>query len=200
MVIFKHTYLGLSSYSHVNIVSISNCTKAVKYAKIKLNMTAKTPRSRKSKGSGYEREIAKLYVEFGIDPNCQRMPLSGASEHLKGDIHKAHNTALEYRFVDEVKRQENLAIPQWWRQAVSQCTIGEEPLLHFKQNNQEGLSVIRTRTLFSLMGKIVELYNQTETRGDIVIDNSREIKNALYQIRFIKDALRKIENSLNKGS
>lgn len=163
-------------------------------------MSAKTPSSKKQKGSGYEREIAKLYVEFGIDPNCQRMPLSGAMEHLKGDIHKAHNIALEYRFVDEVKRQENLAIPQWWRQALSQCTVGEEPLLHFKQNNQEGLSVIRTRTLFSLLGKIVTLYNQKELVGELVTDDSRDIKNALYQIKFIKDAIRKVENSLKKES
>lgn len=172
--------------------------------KIKKRLVAGNARTAKQKGSKYEREIAQLYVEFGIDPNAGRMPLSGASNFLKGDIRKAHNAALEYRFVDEVKRQENLAIPIWWKQAVSQCTIGEEPLLHFKKNDMEGLSILRTRTLFSLMGKIVYLTNQLEIcqsieNGFIPNDkdvNKKFIKDALYQMRYAKEAIKKAEKAL----
>lgn len=174
--------------------------------KIAKRRVATNGRTAKAKGSKYERDVAALYVEFGIDPKAGRMPLSGADKFLKGDIRKAHNTALEFRFIDEVKRQENLAIPLWWKQAVSQCTIGEEPLLHFKQNSGEALSVIRTRTLFSLMGRIVEL---TKENMDLKVDGKtyqvteykptfNPFRDVMYQLGYAKEAIKKAEKALEK--
>lgn len=120
----------------------------------------------KQKGSGYERDIAKMYVEYGIDQKATRMPLSGADAYLKGDIRHSHDVAIPFRFVDEAKRQENLAIPAWWRQTISQCGFGEEPVLHFRQNNQESLTVIRTTTFMSLLKTIMDLSYGEKREGD----------------------------------
>lgn len=154
-------------------------------------------RAAKAKGSGYERVIAQKYVDYGIDPYAKRMPLSGAISYMKGDIKHAHNIAIPFKFIDEVKRQETINWYQWWLQATSQCGQGEEPVLHFKKSNSEPFTLIRTDTFFSLLGTIVELYNkkpveETETKVDY---NSTT---AINKLKFAIDVIKQAEKLIKK--
>lgn len=133
----------------------------------------------KQKGSEYEREISRLYVEYGIDPKSTRMPLSGADSVLKGDVRHAHDNAIPFRFVDECKRQERINIPEYWKQTLVQCGFGEEPVLHFRQNHQESLTIIRTATFMTLLKTIMDLtYSEERAEKKEGWDN----KNAQYKL------------------
>lgn len=87
---------------------------------------AKTPGSRKAKGSRLEREFAKMIRDCGLDSHAQRMLLSGAG-YLKGDIY----TNLPLTF--EVKNQENWSPLAWYRQAASQ---GKAPVVVMSRNHE----------------------------------------------------------------
>ncbi len=146
----------------------------------------------KKKGSQFERDVAKKYIEYEIDKNATRMPLSGADEYLKGDIRHAHPMPLP-KFVDECKAGKNIEWQKWWKQTKEQCHVGEEPLLHFKKDYQEPLSLVKTDTLFELMGQLVSLYNENEdlkngTNTSSGIDE-RQIQ---YSAKNIKEMANKI--------
>lgn len=155
---------------------------------------ANTYGSKKAKGSKFEREIAKKYVEYDICKNAMRQPLSGAIENLKGDINHSHNVAIPFKFIDECKNQETVSIHKWWRQTLNQCGIGEEPVLHFKKNNTEPLTIIRTETFFSLLGEIVSLYNEKSPEVTPPSDYKKvEALNKIkYGIKMIKENINKL--------
>lgn len=104
------------------------------------------PAQKRQKGCRYERFIAKLYREFGIDTQAQRMPLSGAHKNLKSDIQKPEDT----EWLDECKHRETTHIWEWWKQVVSQCRKGQHPVLHIKKNYHESLTVLRTEDYMQL--------------------------------------------------
>lgn len=107
---------------------------------------AKTPQSRKAKGNRLERDVAKLYVKYEIDPTATRMPMSGAITNMKGDIHKRY----DWQYVDECKQQERIQFWAWWEQAVSQCTAQQRPVLHISSNHRPILTVINIETYMDL--------------------------------------------------
>lgn len=119
-------------------------------------------KGRKAKGSKYERDLAKMFKDYGIDKRASRMPLSGAAENLKGDLYIRHDEAIPFKFVHEAKRQETIKIPEWWKQAVEQAGFGTEPVLHFKRSHRESLTVIRTTTFLSLLKTILDLTYEKE--------------------------------------
>lgn len=69
----------------------------------------------KSKGSNFERKIAALLVESGVDPYARRTPLSGGIKgviNLEGDL-ITPNLPIFW----ELKCQENWSILEYYRQA-----------------------------------------------------------------------------------
>lgn len=91
-----------------------------------------------NKGKSGEREAIKLiqplvdeiYNEHGLEPpRLQRNTLQ--SDNGGYDIVGLPWLALE------VKRQETLAIPQWWRQTIKQSKPWQLPVLMFRQNNKK---------------------------------------------------------------
>jgi len=83
---------------------------------------AKTPQSKKAKGSKLEREVAKMLVDSGLDQYATRMPLSGAIAGLKADIH----TKLPLQI--ECKAQEVTKFQEWFRQAEEGKNIGDRKI------------------------------------------------------------------------
>lgn len=164
---------------------------------------AKTYKSKREKGRKYEREMAKKFVDFGIDKNAMRQPLSGAIENLKGDLNIAHNVAIPFKFVHECKAQSTINIHQWWEQAKQQAGEFNEPVLHFKRDYKESLTVLKTDTYLTLLAEIIRLYNDLENHKDDIesdivekthykrIDGTNKIK---YGLSVIKQGL----NLLNK--
>ena len=146
----------------------------------------------KQKGSKYERDIAKMYVDYGIDKKATRMPLSGADVYLKSDIRHAHDQAIPFRFIDECKRQEKISVDKWWRQVKSACTEFEEPVLHFKKSHFDSLTVIKTETFMTLLKTIMDLsYGEQREEKRQEWDN-RQAENKLRMIKDLSNQVIKL--------
>ena len=109
-------------------------------------MTAKSPSSKKAKGSRLEKKVAELYRHYDIDKTAIRMPMSGAIATLKGDIFKRNDVG----WVDECKNQEKVQLWAWWEQAKSQAKGLQRPLLHVSGNYREILTVMRVEDYMHL--------------------------------------------------
>ncbi len=147
----------------------------------------------KKKGNRYEAEIAKKYVDYEVDPKATRMPMSGADVYLKGDIRHVHREPLP-RFVDECKSGKRISWYEWWQQTKGQCHTGEEPLLHFKKDYKESLTLLKTDTFFEIIGQLVALYDEQQKTPDQRSGvNSRQLQ---YDAKTIKDKANKILREL----
>lgn len=104
-------------------------------------------RSAKQKGSRLEREVASEYRKIGIE--AQRMPLSGAINHMKGDIWKK----VYDGWIDECKNAETVKLREWWEQTLRQKGRAE-PVLHISANYRPVITVIRTDKYIDLLKEL----------------------------------------------
>lgn len=122
-------------------------------------MVARTSATRKAKGSRAEKKVAALYRKYKVDESAQRMPLSGAMAHFKGDIHKR----FDYQFVDEVKNHETVKLGEFWSQAVEQTSGGlRTPVLHITGNWRPIITVIRTDDFEGLVGEDTRRFDKLD--------------------------------------
>lgn len=90
-------------------------------------------RGRRNKGKAGEREFAKLLGEaLGIEFNRNLDQVRNGGYDLIG---------LEQLAI-EVKRQENLAVGSWWKQALSQAKEGQTPILAYRQSRKPWTVVV----------------------------------------------------------
>ena len=98
-------------------------------------------RGAKAKGSNAERkvrdELRRIYPPE-LRQKIQRVPMSGAG-WMKGDVIDLNDTDVCY----EVKKQENLQIPAWWRQTTAQAQSWQTPVLVFTSNHRPFHWVLR---------------------------------------------------------
>ena len=89
----------------------------------------------KAKGSRAERqwrdELRRIYSDTKKHEKIKRVPMSGAS-WMKGDVVDLN----DYDSLYEVKNQEKLEIPSWWRQAVREAGSNRTPFLVITQNHR----------------------------------------------------------------
>ena len=101
----------------------------------------------KAKGSAYEQKIAtRLSSEFNKE--FRRVPLSGATDYLKGDIWTPHDTAW-WPYAIECKHYKNIEwnnlltskttdMLQFWKQTVREAEVmKKKPLLIFRWNRSK---------------------------------------------------------------
>ena len=91
----------------------------------------------RTKGARGEREVLKLLgEELGID--LQR--------NLVQTREGGADCLCVRGFAIEIKRQERLSRPTWWRQACEQAArVGAEPMLLYRQNQGRWHAFIHTR-------------------------------------------------------
>lgn len=89
------------------------------------------------KGKQGEREVVKLlqpvvdevYEEFGLTPI-----------RLERNLVQTRNGGYDVIGLDwlalEIKRQETLHVDKWWKQTLSQCGEGQEPVLMYRRNRK----------------------------------------------------------------
>lgn len=98
-------------------------------------------RSAKAKGNSAERKVRdqlrRIYPPE-LRQKVQRVPMSGAS-WMKGDVIDLNDTSMAI----EVKNQEKLALPEWWRQTKEQAQSWQTPVLIFTQNHRPFYWVMR---------------------------------------------------------
>lgn len=89
----------------------------------------------KAKGSRAERqwrdELKRIYKDAKLHEKIKRVPMSGAS-WMKGDVIDLN----DYDSLYEVKNQESLEIPSWWRQAQREAGSSRTPFLVITQNHR----------------------------------------------------------------
>ena len=141
-------------------------------------------KTKKQKGSRGEYEIAAMYQKK-LNPHAGRMPLSGAIEYLKGDIKKP----IYDGWTDEVKYQEAYHVEKWFNQAKDQAGTTSKPVLHYRRNNEEWTTVVRTKDYFGIRE---ELYDYEQVSEEPKID-MRGKSQFLWIINQIKDLLNKLK-------
>lgn len=108
------------------------------HAQIRYEPTHKrmTGKSSRTKGAAAEREVLKLLgAELGVilQRNITQTRGGGAD-------------CLEVKgFAVEIKRQERLSRPSWWKQACEQAQrVGGEPMLLYRRNREPWQAFIHT--------------------------------------------------------
>jgi len=111
-------------------------------------VASKRGRSNRSKGSNYERVIAKKFMEKFPQLKLVRTPLSGGfnksidNKKMRGDV---SNLSEDYDFMLhlEMKNQAKLQIDKWIKQAEDDCPEGKIPtvVFHRQQKIEDGKRV-----------------------------------------------------------
>lgn len=85
----------------------------------------------KIKGSAGEREAIKV-----LQPHLDRFGIS-----LQRNLDQTRDGGYDLKGIPgmalEIKRQEKLLLPQWWKQSVDQADDGEIPVLMYRQNHKK---------------------------------------------------------------
>lgn len=103
------------------------------------------------KGSRAERGVRDLLKRIYPPEKrsrIQRVPMSGAS-WMKGDVIDMNDTEMSY----EVKNQETLALPDWWRQTKVQASSWQTPVLVFTSNHRPFYWVMKAEDWESYLGQ-----------------------------------------------
>lgn len=114
-------------------------------------MTANTPKTRKAKDHAFKKdEIASDLIEvIGIDPADIVIP---PSSFPGCDLILSPAAIARFPFGIECKRQEKLALPEWWRQCEENARKeGLTPLLVFRRSREDALAVLRWADLLALV-------------------------------------------------
>ena len=110
-------------------------------------------RAAKQKGSRAERQVRdELKKIYPVERRTaiHRVPMSGAS-FMKGDVIDMNDTPMSY----EVKNQETLALPEWWRQTKVQAQSWQVPVLIFTSNHRPLYWVMRVEDWESFAGETI---------------------------------------------
>ncbi len=114
-------------------------------------MVANTPRSRKSKGAGFQKEIKEILMEKFSD-KLEEGDIKTAIMGESGiDIKLSPAAQKLFPFSCELKRCEKVSLRQWWKQTKANSTDKLKPLLITKQNREETLVVMDMETFLSLL-------------------------------------------------
>ena len=132
-------------------------------------------RGAKAKGSNAERkvrdELRRIYPSE-LRQKVQRVPMSGAS-WMKGDVIDLNDTSMCY----EVKNQESLQIPAWWRQTIAQAQTWQTPALVFTSNHRPFYWVMREDDWVSFAEDTLHGPQLSRVKG-----STRDIYNKLYNL------------------
>jgi Holliday junction resolvase len=101
-------------------------------------------RSQRDKGARGEREVAAVFRAAGFD--CDRTPNSGGLR-TKGDLVGSVPAHIE------VKRQENLRLPLWLRQAADEAPSATVPVVAFRQNGGVWYAALPLAELVALFAR-----------------------------------------------
>ena len=113
-------------------------------------MTANPPRSRKSKGAKFQREIKELLMEtFTELEEGDILPAVMGESGM--DIKLSPAARKVFPFAVEAKCQETGALRPWWDQSKANSTDDLAPLLITKQSRKEPLVVMDLMTFIKLI-------------------------------------------------
>lgn len=100
---------------------------------------------KRQKGSAFEREIAQMLREVGLDSTAQRMILSGGMGGFVSDI----KTVLPLHI--EAKRQEVTKFKEWYAQADGSKEKNKTPIVVWRENNGEPFVYLKFKDLLTIL-------------------------------------------------
>jgi len=113
-------------------------------------MTANTPRSRKSKGAKFQKEIRQRLLETftQLEEDDIKTAIMGESGM---DLHLSPAAQKLFPYAVEAKAQEKVSLRVWWEQAKTNA--GKlKPLLITKQSRKEPLVIMTLDDFLELVG------------------------------------------------
>ena len=103
-----------------------------------MSVKGKGARDKGSRAERKVRDILRTIYPTELRKNVQRIPMSGAG-YIKGDVADNNDTDTCY----EVKNQEQLHLPEWWRQTKAQAGVNRTPVLVVTQNHRPFYFILR---------------------------------------------------------
>lgn len=103
-----------------------------------MSVKGKGARDKGSRAERKVRDMLKTIYPSELRKNVQRVPMSGAG-WMKGDVLDRNDTDSCY----EVKNQEKLCMPDWWRQTISQSGTSRTPVLVVTQSYRPYYFIMR---------------------------------------------------------
>lgn len=106
---------------------------------------SKRGRSSKTKGSTYERDVARI-IKTKLDIDLKRTPQSGGfakdskkADEFRGDI-VSIDDSIDFKLHIECKNHSSWSLPSWLKQAEEDCPDGKVPVVvyHRRQKNLDG--------------------------------------------------------------
>ncbi|MDD3860496.1 MAG: hypothetical protein PHW83_09885 [Bacteroidales bacterium] len=116
-------------------------------------MTANTPKTRKAKDHTFKKDeiAADMIRVLGIEPADIVIP---PSSFPGCDLILSPVALAKFPFGIECKRQEKLAVPDWWRQCTRNAKSENlAPLLVFRKNRGDALAVLKWSDLLALLAE-----------------------------------------------
>ena len=103
-----------------------------------MSVKGKGARDKGSRAERKVRDILKTIYPPELRKNINRIPMSGAG-YIKGDVSDSNDPDSCY----EIKNQEQLHLPEWWRQAKDQAGTVRTPVLVVTQNHRPFYFILR---------------------------------------------------------
>ena len=118
-----------------------------------IKLAAKTSRSRRSKGSDFQKVIAeKIRDYFGLE---ERDVVSTPNSQKGVDVLMSNRAKELFNYSMELKRQESISMWKWLEQAEANATDESPPLLIFKRNRSDVYCCLKFEDFISLFKKEV---------------------------------------------
>jgi hypothetical protein len=161
-------------------------------------MAASTARARIQKGKDLEDYVAGQIAEKGLDPRATRSHGSGSGNSEKADVWTSLMVLGQNAGI-ECKHTDTILIQEWWRQTKKLEKLGREPVLVFKQTNDQYADT-RVVVYLDTFLELVKAANSSPDMGKMINDayaataNSKETRYALENLKAaIARALRVLE-------
>lgn len=138
------------------------------------------PKSAIAKGKLLENYVAGRIQDMGLDSRAQRSHGSGNTNTEKSDIWTSLMILGKNAGI-ECKNQSKLNIPDWWRQVQKLESLGREPILVFKMNQEpleETKCIIYLDTFLQLLtgGQVIpEMDVKNKWKVQKLVESAKEI-------------------------
>lgn len=147
------------------------------------------------KGKELENWVCDQLIEKNLDAKAYRSHGSGNGNREKADIWTSL-TVLGRNAGIECKNHAVPHIKDWWAQTEKLEKLGREPILIYKlkgEGLQDSKAVVRVDTLLELIKSSDSGY----VRGEIIKEDSYNMRNAKYKLTQAKELIRQAEKILN---
>jgi len=112
-------------------------------------------KSSRNKGLGGERELVNILKD----------QLGDVVQEIKRNLNQTRDAGADIiiqNYVIEVKRQENISIMKWFKQAEDSCSAGQIPIVAFRKNGGKWLVALALEDWIPHMRELLSQKSQSD--------------------------------------